>query len=346
MATAHLPAAGGRVGPALEHFIVEELPLYEASGEGEHLYVFLEKRGATTQELIQAVAKTAGIRPQDVGAAGMKDKHAVTRQWLSLPATARPPESWELPEFAALVEESRHKNKLRTGHLRANRFRITLVDVPPGGLARAQAILAQLSRRGLPNYYGAQRFGRHGRTLAQALQWLRQSTGEEGARKGRGHGRHFQTKLLSSAVQSEIFNRYLTARLDCAEPLIAGEVVRLDGTNRLFVVEDVAQELPRFEEGDLHRTGPILGPRTVQARAAAAALEGQVLEELGFGETELAALGRAAPGARRDLLLRPEELEVEELTSGVLVLTFVLPAGSYATQLIRELTRAPWLEPY
>src|SRR5690606_34545167 len=346
VATAHLPAVGGRIGSELEDFIVEELPLYEASGEGEHLYVFLEKRGATTQDLIQAVARTANVRPQDVGAAGMKDKHAITRQWLSLPATARPPEDWELPEFATLLERSRHRNKLRTGHLRANRFRITLVDVPAGGLERARAVVAELSRAGLPNYYGAQRFGRHGKTLAQALQWLRRDTSEDGARRRGGHGRHFQTKLLSSAVQSEIFNRYLTARLGCAEPLLTGEVVRLDGTGRHFVVEDVAQELPRYEQGDLHRTGPLLGPRTLQARAAAAELEARVLEGLGFGEAELATLGRAAPGARRDLTLHPEELEVEEPAPGLLVLSFGLPAGSYATQLVRELTRAPWLEPY
>lgn len=362
IATAHLPAVGGRIGPELEHFRVEELPLYEASGEGEHTYVFVEKRGATTQDLIQAVARAAGVRPQDVGSAGMKDKHAVTRQWLSLPTTARPMETWELPEFAEVLEVSRHKNKLRTGHLRANRFRITLVDVPEQGLERARAITEQLSREGLPNYYGAQRFGRHGRSFEQALDWLgrgrREGAAERGGerregsaddpgrrrRKGRGHDRHFQAKLLSSVIQSEIFNRYLSARADRAEPLLPGEVVRLEGTGRHFVVEDVARELPRLEQGDIHRTGPLLGPRTVQATADAAALEGQVIEQLGFGEPELATLAQAAPGARRDLSIHLDELEVEEPMAGHLVLSFVLPAGSYATQLIRELTRSPWLE--
>lgn len=355
----HLSPAGGRIGTEPEHFCVEEIPLYEAAGEGEHWYVFVEKRAATTQDLIQAVARAAGARPQDVGSAGLKDKQAVTRQWLSVPGGARPPEGWHLPDFARVLQVTRHRNKLRTGHLRANRFRITILDVPAGGLERARAIADAVATSGLPNYYGPQRFGKRGSSLAQALSWLcdrRQDTAapssseRTGARRdarSRGNKRHrqrFEGKFLSSVIQSEVFNRYLTARLALEAPLLSGEVVRLEGSSRLFVVEDVERELPRLQQRDIHRTGPLLGPRTVQAAGAAAELERRMLDELALSDGELSHLAEEAPGARRDLLIAPTELAVEEPEAGCLLVSFVLPAGSYATQLVRELTGAPWFE--
>lgn len=353
---AHLPAAGGHIGAEPEHFFVEEIPLYDASGEGEHWYAFLEKRGATTQELIQAVARAAGVRPQDVGSAGLKDKQAVTRQWLSIPGSGRPPEGWHLPEFARIVEVTRHRNKLRTGHLRANRFRITLVDVPAGGLERARALVDELIASGLRNYYGPQRFGKRGNNLAQALSWLREHPEEasgtdpserprkEDSRTRRRQRPRFEGKFLSSVIQSELFNRYVTARLALDRPLLQGEVVRLEGSSRLFVVEDVERELPRLRQRDIHRTGPILGPRTVQASGDPAELERRVTGELALSEAELSKLARQAPGARRDLVIAPTELHVEAPEPGCLVVSFVLPAGSYATQLVRELTGAGWFE--
>lgn len=353
---AHLPPTGGRIGSEPEHFFVEEIPLYEASGEGEHWYVFLEKRAATTQELIQAVARAAGVRPQDVGSAGLKDKQAVTRQWLSVPGSGRPPEGWQLPDFARILRVTRHRNKLRTGHLRANRFRITLVDVPEGGLERARVLVAALTASGLPNYYGPQRFGKRGNNLAQALNWLherREPASEtdpterprkDDVRSRRRHRSPFDSKFLASVIQSEIFNRYLTARLALEPPLLRGEVVRLEGTSRLFVVEDVERELLRLEQRDIHRTGPVLGPRTVQASGEAAELELRTVRELALSDAELAKLARQAPGARRDLVIAPSELHVEATEPGQLVVSFVLPAGSYATQLVRELTGTGWHE--
>lgn len=355
------PRVGGRIGSDPEHFCVEELPLYEASGSGEHWYVFVEKRGLTTQDLIQAIGRVAGVRAADIGSAGMKDKHAVTRQWLSVPGTGRAPETWAessaWPAEVRLLAVSRHNNKLRTGHLRGNRFAITLVDVPPEGLGRARALLSELERRGLPNYYGPQRFGRGGSSFRQALQWLREATSESapeagerqegrkgrGARRG-GHRRHTQTKLLSSVIQADVFNRYLARRLSRPEPLLPGEVVRLDGSSRHFVVEDVDKELPRLLEKDIHRTGPLPGPRTLKAAQEAAELEERAAEELGLSATAWEELGRTAPGARRDLLVFPTDVSVEEPAPGTLTVHFALDAGSYATQLIRELTGSPWFE--
>jgi tRNA pseudouridine13 synthase len=350
--TEDLPAVGGRIGPELEHFVVEELPLYEASGEGDHWYAFIEKRGLTTQDLIFAVARASGARASDIGSAGMKDKQGVTRQWISVPASAPEPSAWQLPESLRVVAQSRHRNKLRTGHLRANRFRITLVDVPSDGLAHADSIVQRLRAQGLPNYFGPQRFGRQGRSFEQALAWVGQGQDAGGPGvaadsrgKKRGPKARFEHKLLPSVLQSDVFNRYLTARLARPEPLLTGEVVRLEGSPKVFTVEDPEKELPRLQQGDIHLTGPMVGPRTVHAAAEAGLMENAALAELGLSEAELERLASAAPGTRRDLRVPLPEIEVEAGGPGELVLSFVLPAGSFATQLLRELTRTPWLEP-
>lgn len=342
--TADLPAVGGRIGSEPEHFVVEEVPLYEASGEGEHVYVYVEKRLLTTQDLIHSIARATGVRASDIGSAGMKDKHAVTRQWLSVPGGAPPVDGWQLPAGVRVLEATRHKNKLRTGHLRENRFRITLVDAPDDALELAEPIVQRLKREGLPNYFGPQRFGRMGRSFEQALAWVRQSS--EGRReRRRGPQGRFDDKLLPSVLQSDVFNRYLTARLARPEPLLEGEVVRLEGSPKVFIVEDPVKELPRLESGDIHPTGPMVGPRTVKATAVAGELEDAALGALGLSSSELDKLAEHAPGTRRDLRISLAELSLDRAGPGELVVSFVLPAGGFATQLLRELTRADWLAP-
>jgi tRNA pseudouridine13 synthase len=170
--TTALPGTGGAIGPKLEDFQVEEVPAYLPSGTGEHLYVRLQKRGMTTRDATLALARAAGVEERDIGYAGMKDKHGVTSQWLSLPGTATPSDSWTLPPELTVLESSRHGNKLRTGHLRGNRFRIGLTGTGPGAAEHARALLAHLAERGHANYFGSQRFGREGRNLEDALAWL------------------------------------------------------------------------------------------------------------------------------------------------------------------------------
>lgn len=331
--TAELPAAGGELGPAPEDFVVDELPLYEPVGEGEHLYVRIEKRGHTTHEVIDAIARAAGVHPRDVGSAGMKDKHAITRQWLSLPQRASEPGSWRLPDGLTVLAVSRHKNKLRTGHLAGNRFEIRLRGVDEGAAVRAAAILRAIGQRGIPNYYAEQRFGRGAGNLQAALDWLRR-----GAPSGGPRGR-FLNKLFPSVIQAEIFNRYVSARLGLGlDRLVDGEVVRLHGSGASFVVDDVQREQARYEAGELHLTGPMPGPRTKAAERAAAALEAAAVDAVGLGEADLGALARWAEGTRRDVMLLPDALTLHE-EPGALVLSFALPPGGYATLVARELTR-------
>lgn len=333
-----LPPLGGRLGPEPAHFAVDEIPLYEPSGSGDHLYVRVQKRGLATPDLVRIVGKAARVRDRDIGYAGLKDKHAITSQWLSLPKQALPPEQWELPDSIQVLQATWHGNKLRTGHLTANRFGITLVDVPEPGAARAQSLVDALRQSGLPNYFGEQRFGIEGKNLAQALEWLSRPPAP------RRQQSRFHEKLFPSVLQAEVFNRYLTARyaLGVAE-LVQGEVVRLAGSGSVFVVEDREQEQPRLASADLVLTGPIFGPRAVAARHRAAELEADALAALGLDEAQLDRLGRAARGTRRDAWLTLDDLAYEPLDATSFRVSFTLPAGSYATQLVRELTGGAWL---
>jgi tRNA pseudouridine13 synthase len=330
--TADLAGTGGRIGPELDDFVVDEVPAYAASGAGEHLYIQVQKRGLTTPECIDQIAKAAGVHSREIGCAGMKDKHAVTSQWLSLPARGvAAPESWALDPAIAILAVSRHGNKLRTGHLLGNRFRIRLVEVESGALDRARAIVARLNERGLYNYFGTQRFGRGGSNLVTALRWLSGNPNRAG---------RFHKKLYPSVIQSEVFNRYLSERRQRGlEQLLSGEVMRLGTGHALFCVRDLPTEQHRYEAKEIHPTGPIVGPKMRPAEGAALELEQRVMAELGLSAELCERLGEFAPGTRRDLRIFPEGLAVEQGPDDSLLVSFALPAGSYATQLIAEFTR-------
>lgn len=331
--TADLEGTGGAIGPEPEDFVVEEIPAYLPSGEGDHYYVKLKKRSATTRDAALALSRAAKVQERDIGYAGMKDKHGVTTQWLSVPVSSVPAQHYELPPEFTVLEISRHTNKLRTGHLRGNCFRIGLVGARDGSEERARAVLGRLSERGHVNHFGTQRFGRDGRNLADGVNWL---SGRQRLPRGR---ERFLSKLYASAVQSEVFNRYATRRVAHGlDHLIEGEVVRLAGAGASFVVENLERETPRFLAKDLCLTGPMPGPKIRAAAGAAAALEAEVLGELGLEGPALHELGRHAPGTRRDLLVRPEGVEVSAIGDRLWV-GFELPSGSYATMVVRELTR-------
>jgi tRNA pseudouridine13 synthase len=334
---ADLDAIGGRIGSDPEDFAVDEVPLYAASGQGDHWYVRLWKREATTLDLRSTVAEAAGVAAGDVGYAGMKDKHAVTTQWLSVPVVrARPPEAWQLPAAFRLLEVSRHNNKLRVGHLEGNRFAIRLVELDPRAPERIGPFFERLAAEGVTNFFGAQRFGSGQQNLSGALLSLRR--GRLGPRAGtRG-------KFLASVIQSEVFNRYAIARSQLGRSrVLVGDVLRFRDGRTVFTVEDAEREQTRFDRGELRLTGPMVGPKMKASAGEPRRLELDALGSLGLDEAALGALGRWAPGTRRDLSLWPSELQHESAADGSLVLRFSLPAGAYASLVIRTLTRQdPW----
>ncbi len=296
----------------------------------------IRKRKLTTQDAIRIVATAIRAQPRDIGSAGMKDKFAITTQWLSLPLPREAFEAWRLPAEVEVLEATRHERKLRTGQLAGNRFRVRIHGADEGGLPRARAIAARLSGEGLPNYFGAQRFGSGAANIERALAWL----GEDQRRRSKKD--RFYRKLYPSVIQSEVFNRYLTLRREQGlSQLLAGDVVRLDKTASTFVVEDPDRERPRFEARDIHLTGPMPGPKIKQATGIPRELEERALVESGVDERVLSELFRHVDGTRRDLLAWPDP-EVEEVATGVLEVAFFLRAGGYATELVRQLTHEPF----
>lgn len=334
--SAHLPAPGGFVPDTCESFVVDEIPLYAPSGQGEHTYLRIRKTRWTTPAAIEAIARAARANKRDIGYAGMKDKFAVTSQWISLPPRSLVPES--LPAGIEILEVARHNNKLRVGHNAGNRFTLYFRNEDAGAAERYQQVADFLGSARLPNFFGPQRFGRDGGNLEEAVRFLREAAG--GNRRD-----HQERKLLASVVQSEIFNRYAQLRLDLAEPLLVGEVVRLSRSRAMFVVEDLPTELARFESGEIVRTGPLIGPKLMPAGGRILELEKSATASLGLDPADFDALGENAPGTRRDLELSLTDFEFEILDSCRFRVSFSLPSGSYATQVAREFTRLPWQNP-
>jgi len=389
--TADLPGIGGLIKVQPEDFVVEELPLYEPCGQGEHTYIHIEKRGLSTFEAMQAIGRELRIPARNIGYAGIKDAQAITQQTLSL-MRVEPEEvdKLRIPGLEVLWV-SRHRHKLRIGHLRGNRFTIRMRDVGESALPQARRILDLLLQRGVPNHYGPQRFGQRanshllGRALlhdnaasflaeflghphveeedltrearsrfdagdwAGALQlWpsamadelhaLRAliETGDE-ARAVRSVSQRMRCFLLS-AYQSHLFNRIVTARLGELDQVREGDLAWKHDSGAVFLVEDAGAEQPRIERWEISPSGPIFGYKMRRAEGEPGRLEHEVLEgeELSLEDFRLPG-GLRAEGARRPLRIPMGEVEL--WYDGGLMLRFDLPPGSYATNVLREITK-------
>ncbi len=314
-----------------EDFRVDEIPLYRPTGEGGHAFVRIEKTGRTTEEVARDLARSAGVAPRDVGYAGRKDRVAVTTQWFSVPGLD-PDAAPGLPlRGARVLEAARHPHKLRTGHLRGNRFRILVRDVEPETVAAARLRARELVRRGLPNRFGEQRFGRDGANADLGLRILR---GEARPRDSRA------ARFLLSALQAEVFNAVLAARGDAFDRVESGDVAVVHASGGLFVVEDARREASRAAVFEISPTGPIFGSRVIEPRGEVALRERAAFVARGVAPEGLRApRGVRLRGARRPLRVLPVDLELEALAEGLCV-RVTLPPGSYATVLLEQLLAA------
>lgn len=330
---------GGRIRRRPEDFRVEEIAAYPADGRPDaHLLVPLTKQGLSSEEAASALAAHLGLHRRELGVAGRKDRVAVTTQWVSVPASARAGlQSFEHPSIH-LGPAQAHGNKLRTGHLRGNRFEVVVRELavePPEAMARARATLDALAEQGgLANLYGPQRFGRGGQQLDRGLQALR-----EGRPGRRGN-------LVVGAGQSGLFNLYALLRRERGlwRRVLRGDLMH-KRSGGMFECTEPEVDQARLDAGELSITGPIYGSRmrAPTASTPAAELEAEVLSLAGVEPSALAALGRKAAGTRRPLTVEIAEVSLAvaepvasaELGPG-LVLGFVLPAGTYATQVCRE----------
>jgi tRNA pseudouridine13 synthase len=327
-----------RIRAVPEDFVVDELPLYPASGEGEHTFVRVEKRLRTTEEVATALARLAGIRSRDVGYAGRKDRNAVARQWLSVqgldPEVARDFRD----DGVRVLEAYRHGHKLRTGQLRGNRFSIAIREIDGAARAAIRERVAEIAEFGMPNRYGGQRFGRDGANSDRARPLL----------EGRTLRDRRQARFLLSALQASVFNDVLSERPIGWGTLETGDVAVVHASGGQFVVEDVEREAPRARAFEISPTGPIFGTKVIAPTGVVAEWERRVFEARGIPAVADWQLPRGVRlrGARRALRVRPAELALRELSNGDLSdeagwwLDFTLPAGSYATVLVREVLGA------
>ncbi|MCA9521239.1 MAG: tRNA pseudouridine(13) synthase TruD, partial [Myxococcales bacterium] len=319
-----------------DDFRVDELPLYEALGEGPHVYLTLERRGQTTRELALELQRLFGLGEVDVGYAGMKDKLALATQAFSLHlpniALDEVRRRVESEMAVALVALTRHRNKLRRGHLAGNRFTITLrcSAEPERELATAARLIEELRAAELPNFYGAQRFGVDQRNAMRGESILR-----------RGHRpRSFKERLFVNAFQSALFNVWLAERIargDYAR-ILPGDVAQKRTSGGIFdVVPDERDEAQaRFDSGEIGYTGPMYGAKMREATADAGARERELLarsgiEEGAFRRAKLDGTRRIARVALDDAFVATDEAGIR------LVLT--LPKGCYATRVVHELLK-------
>ncbi len=334
-----VPLLTGRLKAAPDDFAVEEIPAYPLSGEGEHLFVWIEKRDVPAEQLVRHVARQLDMPARDIGVAGMKDRRAVTRQWLSVPAKLLDRVPQIETERIRVLRTERHGNKLRTGHLRGNRFEIVLRDVQTtaGTVPSVEAVTQvaeTIAARGFPNYFGDQRFGYAGETLQLGIDLLTRRKSKRDIPYAR---RRFLFRLALSAVQSDLFNQALAARLRdrLLDTVLNGDVMEVVATGGKFTVEDAAVEQPRFDGYETVTTGPLFGPKMRQPTDEPALREAAILEQAGLTADAFVGFGDELSGTRRPYLVRPQDLQA--LVEGdTLRLHFTLPSGVYATTLLQE----------
>ncbi|WP_295420740.1 tRNA pseudouridine(13) synthase TruD [Sulfurovum sp.] len=326
-------------------FTVEEIPLYEFTGEGEHLVLKVRKKEMTTWEMIDAISSHIGLRRRDIGYAGLKDKHAMTIQYISLPAKLEEKLSTFSHEKIKILETTRHNNKIRVGHLKGNRFSIRLKKVLGVQKDKLDSVLKWIKNNGVPNYFGNQRFGTNGNNWEDGKKLI----------EGRLKMRDRKTReFLMGSYQSYLFNQWLCKRMELnlllekfSEEetaqvlklpkgslagtksqanffkLLEGDLMMHYPYGRLFEVEELSKEAERFSTKDIAPTGLIPGSKTKRASGAARLIEAQFDEEMKLY------------GARRYAWIRVTEIKknyVEEKAH--YELSFALPKGAYATNVL------------
>lgn len=316
-----------------EDFIVDEIPAYEPSGEGEHLYVRFTKKGLNTDEAVRAIAKALKANPRDAGVAGLKDRIGVTTQTVSffLPKKIHPDADAAARQLQldgiTVLSASRHGNKIKTGHLRGNRFDVLVRDVADSEMTPLQDSLERIRVDGVPNAYGEQRFGRDRDNASQARAWLK----GQGAAPKDPRARRF----LFSALQSEAFNHVLARRVKEGtwNRCIAGDLLQKADSGGLFLCEDVATETPRCVSGEVSPTGPMFGPKMRETEGDARVIEEESKREC-IGDIDWSLARGLGDGTRRPLRLWVSDLRFFTEQAGSLRVVFVLPKGAYATTVI------------
>lgn len=391
--TEGIPGTGGAIKESPGDFMVEEMPSYLPCGSGEHCYLTIEKSGITTLEAVRRIAQNLKISERDIGYAGMKDAVGITRQSISIPRVSTEKcGSLEL-DGVRVVAASRHTNKLKLGHLKGNRFRIAVRDVSVAAAKRVPEILGLLKKRGVPNYFGYQRYGAQGNSHKIGAAILHQDwrgavdrlIGEPGelrdqewraailayqkgdvARSLQLFPRHCRTerdllqrlvnrpeafekafssvhprlkKLYLSAFQSYLFDQVVAKRIQYIDGLLSGDLACKHLNGACFLVENADAEMERANAFEISATGPMFGCKMKQPENKALEIESSILENERINISVLDLQG----GLRMEGERRPLRVPLGEpswtLDDDCLWLEFYLPKGSYATSVLREVTK-------
>ncbi len=329
-AAASLTGIGGDIKADPSHFVVQEKLPYEPCGEGEHIYVTFRRSGWNTADAARTIQKRLHLKPSDVGWGGRKDKTAVVEQTLSFRCGVKRPLS-DIEEVFAdlpfeLMDVRRHGNKIKTGHVAANRFSIIVSDPVPDALEKAKKIEKRLKHTGVPNFYGPQRFGYGMRNVQKGFSLF------SATKRGK------KDSFMVSVIQSALFNIWLERRMESGQfsTLLSGDIVKKTDTGGMFTVEDLTAEALRFNAGEIVYTGPMFGFKMKPARDTAGEREVEVLDLFHLTPQDFRPF--RAPGSRREAVLHLSDLAITAVEKG-LQFSFTLPAGAYATTVLREFTR-------
>ncbi|MDO9309743.1 MAG: tRNA pseudouridine(13) synthase TruD [Deltaproteobacteria bacterium] len=391
--TADITGCGGTIKDTPDDFLVEEIPAYLPCGSGEHCYLTIEKRGITTLEAVRRIAQKLNLPERDVGYAGMKDAVGVTRQTISVQRVSPERASAMELDGVRVVSASMHTNKLKLGHLKGNRFRIAVRGVSADAACTVPQVLALLQRRGVPNYFGFQRYGAQGNShlIGAALlrrdwqaaadrligepdslrdeQWrnavvayqqgdlelalqlfprhcrserdvLQRLVSRPGAFEKAFAAIHPRLKkLYLSAYQSFLFDQVVAKRIEHIDELMDGDLACKHVNGACFLVENAAAELERVRSFEISASGPLFGCRIKQPENEPLRMELSILEnELIRSEDFDLPGGLRMEGARRPLRV-PLGEPTWQLEGDCLRLEFSLPKGSYATSVLREITK-------
>ena len=331
-------------------FVVEEIPLYEFGGEGEHLVLFVRKKNLTTPQMIGQIARYLGIKNKEIGYAGLKDKHALTKQYISLPRKYEERMDGFEAEGIKILSKTYHTNKIRIGHLKQNRFYIRLKKVDPTSACKIDEAIKNIERFGMPNFFGYQRFGNDGDNHVLGEQIIKGKRKERNPRI---------KKLLVNAYQSHLFNLWLSRRLQInsliesfdtnelesllnfpnnaiskikkqSHPfkLLEGDIMEHYPHGKLFEFNGDEDDIKRFNTRDITVTGLLCGKKTKHSIGLAGEIEKNYRCEANIGGTRRYAWVYPLDIEGR---FNPQEAQYE--------LNFTLPKGSYATVLIEEIAK-------
>ncbi len=334
-------AVSAKLKTRVEDFIVEEYIPIEFSGEGEHCWLYIKKQGCNTDWLAQQLATYCGVKKMAVAYAGLKDRHAVTSQWFSVQLPGKPTPDWADFEFDTTIDGSnekvqvlqcfRHNRKLQRGALKNNSFTITLRELSDSSADKIDLLLQRcqlIAQQGVPNYFGRQRFGRNGNNLDQAVKLFS---------KPRSRLPKHKRSIYLSTARSWLFNCILSERINRQlwNKRLPGDVFMLEGKSACFRDDgDNALSDGRLDRGEIHPTAALWGEGEIMVTSDALSLESRIIDQFPVYRDGL--ISARLQAQRRACRVLPGNLTAKYQGDNFIV-SFSLPAGSYATVVLAEI---------